>query len=190
MKRMAFILVSLCFFSCATLLNGSDSCVTTYTNKFYGYTIKVPTGWDRAEMMLGNAHQFIAARNGSTSIVVTTMDASKSSIEKVYNDKRWELWERDPSMKRLIEENVDSMGEGKIAVLNYKSKNGRMIHRILIKRTSKWIFIVECRAPESTLYRLERHFNRVFSSFSPGTSEAGNFSSNREPVDREAIDLE
>jgi len=153
------------FFS-INLLNASDDCVTTYTNSFYNYSITFPAGWDRAEMMLGKAHQFIAAKNKSTSIVVSTIDASNNSIEILYHDKRWELWERDPSMKRIIEDNVSSMDSGKIAVVNYKSSNGRIIHRILMKNTGKWIFIVECRAPESSFYRLKKHFNTVFASFS------------------------
>ncbi len=165
MKRLPFILVLLVIISFFTMLYASDNCVTTYTNKFYDYSIEIPSGWDRAEMMLGKAHQFISAKNKSTSIVVTTINASNNTIEKVYHDKRWELWERDPSMKRIIEDNVESMGEGKIAVVNYKSKDGRIIHRILMKKTAKWIFIVECRAPESAFYKLERHFNRVFGSF-------------------------
>jgi len=166
MKRMPFILVLCIIISTGTLINAADNCVTTYTNRFYDYTIKVPSGWDRAEMMLGKSHQFISAKNKTTSIVVTTVDATSNSMERIYNDKRWELWERDPSMKRIIEDNVESMGEGKIAVVNYKSKDGRIIHRILMKKTPRWIFIVECRAPESTFYNLENHFNRVFGSFS------------------------
>ncbi len=166
MKKYMFSAIPLALLLCVSLLHSATDSLSTYTNKHYGYAIKVPSGWDMAEMMSNHSHQFIAAKNKSTSIIVRTIDASRYTMEKVYHDKKWKLWERDPSLVRIIDNNIKSMEQGKMSVFNYKSANGRILHRILLRKTSGWIFIVECRAPESAFYKLEHHFNRVFGSFS------------------------
>jgi len=186
MKKYLITAIPFALLLCISVLYSATDCISTYTNKHYGYAIKVPAGWDMAEMMLDDSHQFIAAKNKSTSIIVRTIDASRYTMEKVYHDKRWKLWERDPSLVRIIDNNIKSMEHGKVAVFNYKSKSGRILHRILLKKTTRWIFIVECRAPERSFYNLEKRFNTAFSSFSHDASSS-NTSSLNNPVDRKTF---
>ncbi len=186
MKKYMFPAIPVALLFSISILYSATDCVRTYTNTHYGYTIKIPAGWDMAEMMIENSHQFIAAKSKSTSIIVRTIDASRYTMEKVYHDKRWKLWERDPSLVRIIDENIKSIEQGKVAVFNYKSTSGRILHRILLRKTSGWIFIVECRAPERSFYRLEKQFNTAFSSFSHDASSS-NTSSLNNPVDRKTF---
>jgi len=188
MKKYIFPAIPVALLLSISILYSAADCVRTYTNTHYGYTIKIPAGWDMAEMMIENSHQFIAAKSKSTSIIVRTIDASRYTMEKVYHDKRWKLWERDPSLVRIIDDNIKSMEQDKVAVFNYKSVSGRMLHRILLRKTSGWIFIVECRAPEHSFYRLEKQFNTAFSSFSHNSNTtSSNTSSFNNPVDRKTF---
>ncbi len=140
-----------------------------FTDREYGFTIKVPASWKTEQVDLGYRRLIICSKSRSTDIVISASRQNLEDIEKWDNWEKWYTSGRNFSIRRIIESKnvlLEKNMVGKILLFEYGPGGSRILQRVLISKFSDTLIIVECRAPVSTYYRYSDTFTTVMGSLS------------------------
>ncbi len=164
MKLKILILITTLFISFNLK---ADESYIDYTNQTFKYKAFTPVGWSKSDFDLKYKHILKLKKGKNTEIKITAIEFSKDEIDKWNN---WRLWYTDKIGKNIwvITETDNFLQEkditGKLIVFQYDSSCGKMMQRILISKTKKFIYIIECSSPLNLFKNYTDTFNTVMGS--------------------------
>ncbi len=155
----------------------------SYENKAYNYRIIIPNTWKKVVYNHKNKHVMQITKDKNTGIKVKAIK-SKRNIDNIIHDEKWNLRKNNSNFKKIIEtKKIKIKGDtkGRFLVYEYRSKWSNYLHRSIVTKNNGIIYIVECKSPIWSFYKVEDIFTTAMASFSYISSSAP-------PAKEESID--
>lgn len=139
----------------------------TYTNSAYHYELSVPVSWDKTYAEIDGKYFVTFSSGTGAQIEVRSYTAAADTHDNIIHDLVSDLRKTDPSLSTILETNqvtIRQKIEGKLLIVEYRSKEGTMLQRTMVLRQSGMLYIIECRASVKKFYTYDTAFNTAMSS--------------------------